>query len=484
MPAQRRIIVPGTNTTVDRSKALADAAARILADRAAQRRSPQARTSDRTNTFTRQDYDLMARDQGANREGMDRRAQTNELARRDAADRQQGIQRGDDGRIARTLTREGGRFRKRQFAEMGQGRDFRARGSRAGELDIAALGDIGLRFSGWVAYMALGGNDRDRAIQVAREHGADATMIRTLGETTIAAGGALVPESVAEDYIELLYAATVYLQGNPMRLEAPNGNLTLPRIATGAAGGWLGENANITKSAPTFDQVRAELRTVGVIVPVSNRLMRHSPQSVEMIVREDCINNASVLIDTAAIRGVGSAHQPRGLRYQAASANVFGQTATTVEGITNDTAKMQRLLEEAKIKFVRPFWIMAPRTRWALMSKRDGNNQLIWAEEMGRGEFQGKPFGVTTSVPTNLGGGTNESELYLTDFVHQVYAEGVGDDALRVTASDGVAYHDGSNVIAAFSQDQTVVRLLQTCDVVSRQAGNETSVLTGVTLGA
>jgi HK97 family phage major capsid protein len=329
--------------------------------------------------------------------------------------------------------------------------------------------------------MAMAQGDPQKAYRIAKEHGADPVVIRTLGESTISAGGATIPEVMVEDYIELLYASTVYLQGNPMRLDAPGGNLTLPKIATGAMGGWIGENANVPKSAPTFGQVKVDLKYLGVLVPIANRLIRHSPMAVETLVRDDLVANASVLIDTAAIRGTGSVHQPKGLRQMAAAANVFAQTGTSVAAITTDTAKMQRLLEDAKMKFVRPYWMMAPRTRWGLMAARDGNNNLVWADEMSRGEFQGKPFGVTQSIPTNLGGGS-DSELYLVDMIHQIFAEGVGDDGLRVEARDGVAYHDGSQVVAAFSQDQTVVRLIQSADIVSRQDGNEISVLTGVTI--
>lgn len=476
----RRIVPPTTRTAPQHRSgispsALAEATQRVLDQRAAartQRGAPAVHTSDRSQRYTQRDYDLMALDNGADRAGMERRARTNEDARRDRRDAGDGTVRDEDGRPIRS-----GPFRKRQFTEM---RAQRTRGAASG-VPTLDNNPAGLRIAGYLAYMAMAAGDPQKAWRMAKDHGADPLVVRTLGESTISAGGAVVPEVMVEDYIELLYASTVYLQGNPMRLDAPGGNLTLPKIATGAMGGWIGENANVPKSAPTFGQVKVDLKYLGVLVPIANRLIRHSPMAVETLVRDDLVANASVLIDSAAIRGTGSVHQPKGLRQMAASANVFAQTGTTVVAITTDTAKMQRLLEDAKMKFVRPYWMMAPRTRWGLMAARDGNNNLVWADEMSRGEFQGKPFGVTQSIPTNLGGGS-DSELYLVDMIHQIFAEGVGDDGLRVEARDGVAYHDGSQVVAAFSQDQTVVRLIQSADIVSRQDGNEISVLTGVTI--
>ncbi len=436
------------------------------------RRSASVRTDDRTNRYTVRDIESLARDNGVSDRDMDSRHEAQDRGARVLRDASQGIRRDDEGRVARPSF--GGR--KRQFHEMNGRRSL-------GAPDLTNLGDIGLRFSSYLGYMAATHGDSRAAWQWAKDEKADATVVRALGESTIAGGGALVPVDMQEDYIELLYNASAYLQGNPVRMDAPNGNLEIPKITGGATGGWLGENANAAASAQTFGSVRASLKYIYVVVPISNRLLAHSPANAEGIIRDDLINEASRLIDTAAIRGTGTAHQPLGMKNRVASGNTTTANATVnVANVTVDTTKMQRWLENAKIKFIRPYWMFAPRSRWYLMGARDGNNNLVWAAEMAGGKFWGKPFGVTANIPINLGGGS-DSEVYLADMVHQVFAEGVGADGLEVSAVNGAAYHDGSAVISGFSQDQTVVKLKQSCDIVSRQDGNEIAMLSAVTWG-
>ena len=78
-----------------------------------------------------------------------------------------------------------------------------------------------------------------------------------------------------------------------------------------------------------------------------------------------------------------------------------------------------------------------------------------------RGTLWGIPYGSTTEIPTNLGGGT-ESEIMLCDFADILLGES---NTLEVMASDVAAYYDGSNVQAAFSLDQTVLRLIAHHDI-------------------
>lgn len=406
-------------------------------------RSAAVHTDDRKARYTREDLDLIALDNGASPEGIARR--------RSAYDA--------DAR--------------KQFTEM-RNAQRPANAPRAGKRALE-----------FVSYMVASGLDNQRAYRLAKEHGADEVVTRALGESTLAAGGALVPEELASDYLELLYANTVYLKGNPLRATAVNGNITFPGMASGTAAQWIGENANVPSTDAAFRQVRADLKYIAAISPVSNRLLNHSPASVASMIEADLVAGASELIDSAAIRGLGTAYAPRGLRYQAQSANIFAQTGVTVAAISTDTAKMQRLILDFKIKLARPYWIMSNRSMMFLKSLRDGNNNLVYATEMNeRGTFQGFPFGNTTLVPDNLGGGTNESELYLVDMAQQVYVEGAGADGLRVESQNGAAYYNGSSVVSGFSQDQTVIRMIQPVDVVSRQQGKEIAVLTGVTYGA
>jgi HK97 family phage major capsid protein len=93
----------------------------------------------------------------------------------------------------------------------------------------------------------------------------------------------------------------------------------------------------------------------------------------------------------------------------------------------------------------------------------------------------GWPIGTTTNVPITLdtsgSGNDNESEVYLVDFAQVLIGESQG---LLVDSSQEAAYHDGSNIQAAFSLDQTVVRAIAEHDLGMRH-DKAVAMLTQVT---
>ncbi len=114
---------------------------------------------------------------------------------------------------------------------------------------------------------------------------------------------------------------------------------------------------------------------------------------------------------------------------------------------------------------VRPGWIFSPRSWKFLTTVQTTTGAYAFRDEMLKGTLWGFPFRVTTQVPSNLGSGANQSEVYFGAFAHAVIGESMG---LIVDASQDAAYHDGSSVVAAFSQDQTVIRVIAEHDFALR----------------
>jgi len=334
----------------------------------------------------------------------------------------------------------------------------------------------GLLTAGFLGWMMRAGGNVDGAYRLAKRAGADDRIVRALGESTMAAGGAFVPQDISTDFIELLYSSTPFLAAGPRRVPVPHGSLTLPKVTAGATATWGGESQNIARSEQTFGQRRLDLKKLSVLTPISNELLRDSNPALDVIVRDDLANNAAVVIDAALLRGTGSAYSPRGVASQVASANKYNANATAnVANVTADLNKAMRVIEDAKVRFVNPAWFISPTVKYGLMAARDANGSLVWAPEMATGKLYGIPFFVTQNIPSTLGGSSDESEVYLVEMSHVM----VGDDpmGLQVTMADGVAYHDGSAVRAAFSQDESVVRLIQRIDMVLRQDGNEAALI-------
>jgi HK97 family phage major capsid protein len=110
------------------------------------------------------------------------------------------------------------------------------------------------------------------------------------------------------------------------------------------------------------------------------------------------------------------------------------------------------------------------------MTIRDGNGNFAYRDEMLAGTLWGFPFGTTTAIPTNLGGGSDESEIYFVDFADAIIGEA---QTLTVDASTEASYKSGGNLVSAFSKDQTVIRAIEEHDFAMRHDAS-VAVLTAV----
>lgn len=308
-------------------------------------------------------------------------------------------------------------------------------------------------------------------------YGADAPVTKALSASTAAEGGIVVPEQVAADIIPLLRPASAVYALQPRIETMPSGVHTMPKIAGGAAADYIGENDNAPKTEPTFGAVRLTAKKLAALLPLSNDWIRRASTGSDASVRDDLVGALAQRGDGAFIRGLGGQYSPKGLRYQAINANVIAANGTVnLANVTTDIGKLVLALANANVQFLRPGWIMAPRTWNYLMTVRDANGNFAFRDELLQGRLWGWPFKWTTQVPVNLGGGTDESELYLADFSDVVVGE---TEQLMIDTSTEAAYFDGANLQSAFSRDQTVIRGIIEHDLGIRQDAC-VAVLTGV----
>ena len=88
---------------------------------------------------------------------------------------------------------------------------------------------------------------------------------------------------------------------------------------------------------------------------------------------------------------------------------------------------------------------------------------------------------LTTQIPTNLGAGGNESEIYFVNFADCYIGE---DTTLSIAISTEASYKDaGGNTVSAFQRDQTLIRVISKHDFAPRHV-ESVAVGTGITWGA
>lgn len=345
--------------------------------------------------------------------------------------------------------------------------------------DVLKRYDPGIPFGKVVRAMAAAksyGEGPTFALNVLRQWGEghlaevlESAREKAMSAGTPTSGGFLVPEQFSQDVIDLLRPASVVRKLNPVIMPMPTGTVRVPKITSGSSGSYIGENTNIPKSEVQTGQITLTWKKLAVLVPISNDLLRYSSPGADAIVRDDMVRGLASRENQAFIRDDGTSSTPKGLRYWAPAANVIAANSTVnLANVTTDLGKLILQLKNNNVPMTRPAWIMAPRTEHYLATVQNANGYFVFREEILNGRLWGFPIGVTTQVPTNLadGGNTDESELYLVDMADAVIGEA---QRLIVDASNEAAYHDGSSVVSAYSQDQTVIRAVSEHDFAMRR---------------
>jgi HK97 family phage major capsid protein len=159
---------------------------------------------------------------------------------------------------------------------------------------------------------------------------------RDLGTTTASAGGALVTAQVHDEFADALrpYSVGVRLGVTPVPLTG--GAVTMTRINTTAAGGWLGsETTAATETQPVLGQISLAPKTAAAYVESSRQLPLQSGQAGERMIATDLMRAVGSLLDLAMFNGSGAGGQPLGL------CNTPGVTA--ISGTTLNRAGLLEL---------------------------------------------------------------------------------------------------------------------------------------------
>jgi HK97 family phage major capsid protein len=301
-------------------------------------------------------------------------------------------------------------------------------------------------------------------------------------QSTNVKGGFLVNEAYSADFIDLLRPRVVVRKLGSRSIPMPEGNLTMRKKTQGTNAGYVGERQPAPTTDLRVDQMSMSAKTLRALVPITNQLIRRASMGVVQMVRDDLLEGVAVKEDAVFIRSSGDDLTPKGLVALMPAGNKLAITvgAATLDSVTGDLRRLRLRVINANVPMISCGWIMSWRTKLFLETLRDGNGNLAFAEVADKGTLYGYPIGTTTSVPDNLGAGGNESELYFGDFSQLL----IGDtETVTIASSDTAAYDDAGVIRSAFSNDETVVRLIAEHDTGTRYAV-AFAMLTGVTWGA
>jgi HK97 family phage major capsid protein len=228
---------------------------------------------------------------------------------------------------------------------------------------------------------------------------------------------------------------------------------------------WIGENADRASSDAAFDSVKLIEKTMSVVAPISNDLLRLGGPSVDRLIRDSIVQAMANGEDVAFLKGAGTAFTPRGIYYQAPTAHVSATGGTTLALIRTDILNVCNLLAADNVPETTRVWIFNPRTvnymKWSMV---DSNSNFAFPDLRSQNTLNGWPVYTTNNITT----GTNV-EWYLIEMSGVYIGDGPG---LEIKVTDGAAYYStaSSAVVAGLSRNQSVVSALKKTDMVMAYA--------------
>jgi HK97 family phage major capsid protein len=183
--------------------------------------------------------------------------------------------------------------------------------------------DTGLSFDKYVRGLVTGdwqGAERERkAYQLA------------MSEGTATAGGHLVPTPLAGRIIDLARNQMRVMQAGATTVPMTSQTLKIARLTGEGTPAWKSENAAITDADLAFDAVTFTARTLVRLVKVSVELFEDADPSSEDVIAQSFASQIALELDRVALRGTGSAPEPRGvLNHTGVTLTAHGANGTAI----------------------------------------------------------------------------------------------------------------------------------------------------------
>lgn len=364
-----------------------------------------------------------------------------------------------------------------------------------------------LVIGGIAKMLGAGGGTVFGARQVAQElYGENHPVTRALATSSGTAGGFILPPDYANEVIELLRAQTVVRSSQPRVIPMPRGTMTLPGQASAASASYGAENARMSNSQQSLNQIVASFKKMTALVPVSNDMMRYASPAVDAFVRDDLVKVVGLRQDLAFLLGDGTQDSPMGFlgfanRWVKANGGTVGNwlpssSATnstlavnaadpanstggnfitsnatyTLATVAQELGGAINRLDAANVPQNRRVWFLAPRSKNYLFNVQNSLGVYVYREEMTKGTLLGYPFKITTQIPVNYrdASGTN---LDLSFVILAEMDEALIFDAMTMELSvsrEGTYVDGGGTTVSAFQNDQTLIRAIAEHDFQMR----------------
>jgi HK97 family phage major capsid protein len=201
-------------------------------------------------------------------------------------------------------------------------------------------------------------------------------ILKALNETTDASGGYLVPDQFAKRLFEYLQQKSVMLKVVET-VQMTSDLWKAPKLTGGTTARWIGENATITSSDTTFDQVTMTAQKVAALTQLSTELMEDSFTDVMRLLAEQMAIDLAYAIDDEMVNGTNGKFE--NYMRDSTITNINTVTAST-HGDTIAVAKFSNAIYEiVSDQAGQPdYCIVNPRVTRDLRNLTDANDRPLW----------------------------------------------------------------------------------------------------------
>lgn len=240
----------------------------------------------------------------------------------------------------------------------------------------------------------------------------DAVELKDLSEGVDADGGYIVPTEFRNQLVERLYKGA-YIRRYATVIPMSSDKMELPVEANTVSVNWTTELDTITQSDPTFAVVTLAANMLAGISRQSRQLLADAAinEAVQDLLIRIFARALGLAEDTAFMVGTGTG-QPKGIRTYTISQSVAQAGASLADSdITNLEYTLPRQYRSNAV------FIMHDSRAKLISNLRSTDGKKLHPEIDNKDNptLNGYPVVISDNIPTNLGAGTNESEIFFGD---------------------------------------------------------------------
>ncbi len=313
-----------------------------------------------------------------------------------------------------------------------------------------------------------GKGDPEKAAYYAQKKYGDGDMSRefkALSATVGSEGGYLIPETYADQIIELLYPKTVIFELGAQKVPLANGNLNIPKMTAGSRAMWGGEKRKIQTTQPAFGNMRLSAKRLQAIVPQTKELLMSSSLSSDQLFANDLMRRMQLGLDYGALYGKGGEFEPMGIVYNKGievldAKNLEKELADGNGSITADLPVYVRSKAFMKnIDDTAAGWTMNSMLEGIFMNMKTSTGTYIYRDEMIGGKLLGFPYKVCNQIGVSNGG----TELFFGNWADLLVGDQMGLETY--TTLDGSWTDEEGREHNAFDENMAATRATMYDDI-------------------